>query len=626
MRPRYPDDDEGDSGMNFPLRQAVEKILETRDFSEFVDWFAREIAAQVDDPTIAAMKEDPAAMRALAVSIGRTLWNATPRPDNDFRPLHVPKPDRNAPCPCGSGQKYKRCCGALAIPDFPVEDLSVLGTVLDTLPAREWRRLPFKRMSAEEVAFVADQWREEDRSEDAALLLESLFDATGEPDERFELAFDTLMDAYLDLGREDDRERLVDRMLQARDRTLRSAALHRRCTMLADRGEWDEAWRLFGEAQRNEPENPALSHLEVIMLAAQGRTDEASERARFWAAKWARRGAEYADLVDALREMAEDPRAFLERGQAEFEDFEDDDLEALKELIDSLPEPAVRYSLQPDETSAGRLDPSPELLRLERQWADICPTGALETEEPDEEMLDAWDAPDEWIEWLAENPQAFDSFAVLDDLVTAIDLHPSTEADVAPLQRPLLERAAMLLRLVLEAHDARGRPLDRALPANRPALEMLGRLALDMIEEKQDERGIQLLEWLVLELDPSDGHGMREPLAHAYLAGGRHDEALALCARFPEESAATAYARVLALHGLGRLEEAHTALERARAEWPSVFELLAAEDPEEPEAEELFSADEVMPGSDEEAWLYRDYWRPLWEQCGALDWVLGGRG
>ncbi|HUT61335.1 MAG TPA: SEC-C metal-binding domain-containing protein [Phycisphaerae bacterium] len=22
-----------------------------------------------------------------------------------------PKPDRNAPCPCGSGRKYKKCCG-----------------------------------------------------------------------------------------------------------------------------------------------------------------------------------------------------------------------------------------------------------------------------------------------------------------------------------------------------------------------------------------------------------------------------------------------------------------------------------------------------------------------------------
>ncbi|MBU4486081.1 MAG: SEC-C domain-containing protein, partial [Candidatus Delongbacteria bacterium] len=27
-------------------------------------------------------------------------------------PIRVePKVDRNAPCPCGSGKKYKKCCG-----------------------------------------------------------------------------------------------------------------------------------------------------------------------------------------------------------------------------------------------------------------------------------------------------------------------------------------------------------------------------------------------------------------------------------------------------------------------------------------------------------------------------------
>lgn len=41
-------------------------------------------------------------------------------PGEDEEPLPPPvepikadeKPDRNAPCPCGSGKKYKKCCGA----------------------------------------------------------------------------------------------------------------------------------------------------------------------------------------------------------------------------------------------------------------------------------------------------------------------------------------------------------------------------------------------------------------------------------------------------------------------------------------------------------------------------------
>jgi len=30
------------------------------------------------------------------------------------KPRHVVKPGRNDPCPCGSGKKYKKCCGAAA--------------------------------------------------------------------------------------------------------------------------------------------------------------------------------------------------------------------------------------------------------------------------------------------------------------------------------------------------------------------------------------------------------------------------------------------------------------------------------------------------------------------------------
>jgi hypothetical protein len=54
------------------------------------------------------------------------LWNETPRPElggmspNEMHataPFRKParaehKPGRNAPCPCGSGNKYKRCCGS----------------------------------------------------------------------------------------------------------------------------------------------------------------------------------------------------------------------------------------------------------------------------------------------------------------------------------------------------------------------------------------------------------------------------------------------------------------------------------------------------------------------------------
>lgn len=36
----------------------------------------------------------------------------------DKEQLKSEKPSRNQPCPCGSGKKYKRCCGKAVIPDF----------------------------------------------------------------------------------------------------------------------------------------------------------------------------------------------------------------------------------------------------------------------------------------------------------------------------------------------------------------------------------------------------------------------------------------------------------------------------------------------------------------------------
>lgn len=47
------------------------------------------------------------------------LWDAPPKPNAPAAPMKYvptsaePKVDRNDPCPCGSGKKYKKCCGAV---------------------------------------------------------------------------------------------------------------------------------------------------------------------------------------------------------------------------------------------------------------------------------------------------------------------------------------------------------------------------------------------------------------------------------------------------------------------------------------------------------------------------------
>jgi len=38
-------------------------------------------------------------------AVGETLWHRVAKPVRAF-----PQPGRNAPCPCGSGRKFKKCC------------------------------------------------------------------------------------------------------------------------------------------------------------------------------------------------------------------------------------------------------------------------------------------------------------------------------------------------------------------------------------------------------------------------------------------------------------------------------------------------------------------------------------
>ena len=55
----------------------------------------------------------PISMKALA-ELGRGLENASR--ERERRPAKSAKVRRNGPCPCGSGRKYKHCCGAASRP------------------------------------------------------------------------------------------------------------------------------------------------------------------------------------------------------------------------------------------------------------------------------------------------------------------------------------------------------------------------------------------------------------------------------------------------------------------------------------------------------------------------------
>jgi uncharacterized protein YecA (UPF0149 family) len=72
-------------------------------------------AAETELPTIASEVHGlfPEALRSYA-ELGRAFQYAYEEINRTPYQREAPKIGRNDPCPCGSGKKYKRCCGASA--------------------------------------------------------------------------------------------------------------------------------------------------------------------------------------------------------------------------------------------------------------------------------------------------------------------------------------------------------------------------------------------------------------------------------------------------------------------------------------------------------------------------------
>lgn len=597
------------------LRLAVDCALKTADFAEALAAYRAGLSAAAP-ALVAQMPPIEEAQRAIAFAMFREVWNRLPRPERDWRTLPLPKPERNAPCPCGSGRKYKQCCGPLADAPLGAEGLSVLPYVLERIPAGQYAALPFARLSPEELGHVAEQWIAGDRAEEACALIEPLLADAARLDARHEYAFDMLCDAYLELGRQDERSRLVERIAQARDKELRCAALHRRCTMLADEDDYASAWKAFREATAADPDHPALAHLEVILLASEERVAEAGERARYWAARLKKLGYGGERIVGLMEEVARDPQGFVDVFNGFDEDaatpIDDEALDRLASLFEELPAPQSRYRLQPQDGEAGPLEPDAGLAETESAWREVF--DAVED--------DPW-ADTGWIDWLAEHPLAWQSFAVIEDVLAALPDYSFDEEDeegIDAIEEDLLERALRLLRLNLERNGAGGCRLEWGWLENRPALRLLGRL----IElERGSAEALELLEWLVLTLNPNDNQGFREELLHGYAAAGRLDAALDLLARYPDDMlGAMRCGRILVLHLAGRHEEAAAALAEAKRESPKILQTLLADDPPLPE----LGPDLMSLGGEDEAWYYRMDWHQVWLQTGALDWLSRVQG
>ena len=139
----------------------------------------------------------------------------------------MPRPERNAPCPCGSGRKYKQCCGAVDTPPLDLAPDDMLMRVIEQLPSDRLEELVVRGAPPPVLCKIAERWFGEGRHDELVRLLEPLFADPARLDGRIAQAASLLMSTYAHLERAGDRDALIERLKTTPGRELRSLALQR---------------------------------------------------------------------------------------------------------------------------------------------------------------------------------------------------------------------------------------------------------------------------------------------------------------------------------------------------------------------------------------------------------------
>ena len=601
------------------LRYCVVCILRDEDPEAFLTWIKSAIPTLL--PDLAEQVDDPAMRDSFFIMLGRAIWNATPLPSNRFRPRPLSEPGRNDPCICGSGHKFKHCCGNIPSLDFPLEPELMLTLVLDRLPVKQLATLPFNYLSPEAIAAIATEWVQNNDAARAVKLLEAYFANTKNPDARAEGCLDTLLDAYNVLRRPRKKQALIDKMLQSPVKELRATAIQRQCLMEIDARNFKAAWALFHRCQREFPDNPLLANLEIMLLLEEGRANEAAERARFWLARLRRQPGDLNPaLLEFLEQISQDPNAA-------FLDLQDRQIPGLKQLetIISRAQPPAKtlYQIREHGDLAEWIEKA-QVDALLARWERVFPLAMLMHDDPDEVFSAIWDetVSEHWLAFLERTPEALNVIEIIAGLLQALELFPEHEMNWAEtkLRLPLLEQAYAIIDKTI-----RGAKNDKPLLAwgiweNRLPLSLISGLISTYTRQQRWREALPLLERMVLTLNPDDNQGLREFLSSAYLYCLQPDKVLSM--GFEEDMlAGTVYNRVLALYTLGRLEEAETALAYARTSLPQVYKFLCAESVKQPPLAPGY----VSYGGKDQAWYYRQINLPLWERANALDWLRAKR-
>jgi len=615
----------------------------------------------------------------LSCRMSRAIWSAMPNPANKFVVERLPALGRNDPCVAGQNCKHKQCCGSM--PSLPAFDINMCWAVLcETLPQNRLQDiLDSKRLPDGLIVSVATRLLAIDPERVRTLIEPHFAGALNSRDKHLSELLLVLCDAYDALQLPLLKLKLLTRVADETTGEPRSTALQRLATMAADRGDYQLAWAMFADAERASPNDPALSHLEVVMMLSQGRHAEARERARFWVAKLQRRHDR--EALAGMMVWLQDIAAGKDTDQAMAALTSNDLGEWSQRLIaaikSGLARPAngahlklVSMAAAPTENVSGAnalkksltkhlkqmgiakdkiapqvesmlaqisalpatdatdadaksaeylLESSAAMDALEADWHRAWPLAKpFSTQREPRETDGVWVMPQVafWVEFLEQHPETFNSLDILDDIAIAVTLMPDDEGrwSIVAALAQLYARANQLLAAVISEHKI----IPWVAEQNRPALRLLVDAAFDLRDSNKGD-------WLaamrtLMRLNPNDNHGLRDLVVNELLARNNNAEALAVTQQYADDHApAMMFGHMLARLRLGQLTEALITLKAATKVRPKVAKWLLPVNKLAPKTTSDYG---IKLGGDEEAWLYREDMRAIWDSTpGAMDWL-----
>lgn len=579
------------------------------DAEKFLNIFTH-FAESGDVPFLAAFETSSGEeRRCLARMVAIQIWNHTPLASQHYRCKPLPKVNRNDPCLCGSHKKFKQCCGRLNLPSMDMFSQDIVTHYLLRVISKTELKQVWKYLPHDLLGFIASEWlkQSEELAERALLMLDPIFkqdDAqlTGKD----ELALDTMLDVCTALHKPRKKSALLERMMQHPNKTLKIAALHRQCCVLNDAGKHDEAWLIFQQAQRLAPNDPHLSHLEILLLMGQGKLDQMRQRASYWTKRLQQMGrqGEYDDLIEMIHALANEPSEAMGGIIDEQMSGVSRLIAWLQQVSQSVPKPACKVDVWDDISI---LKPkNKKIAALELAWSEHF-------------MLhnDAWDdATDVWLSMLEEHPELAGSLMILDDLTRFVSEVECPNPTL--IFEPLFSLVALQIQAILP--DAPEKPLIWAYMDNRPALRLLQFTILRMDEMECEDIVMELLNWSLI-LCPEDNLGMRFMLMNKHLKAKQNQEAKALGEAYLDDSTiAMCYGYALALFRLGETVNANKALEKALSYEPEAAKALLRKSMAEPKCKEMYGM--MLRNSAYDAWEYRQDALSLWKDSkGALAWL-----